>query len=222
MRAAIYPAVSRSVKGRSSVRRATRCFSWRSEGACRRSDSSGCPTRSSVAVRSDVAFGVGQQPELLEQLERHALRFVDDQREDAAGAVACVDGCFHLLEKTGLRADRVVAELELPHQELVELGTRQRRIRQDRDPRCVGPLRLQRRANQRRLPHPGFADEQRDPWPPRQPVAQVDQRLVMLRGEKQEPGVRRKVERPLAKAEVLFVHRQFQVSARPPRGRRRR
>jgi hypothetical protein len=157
-----------------------------------------------------AAFGIRQQPQLLEELEWQALRFVDDQRQDAAAAVAGVDRRFHLLEKTGLRRERLVAELELADQELVELGTRQRRIRQNRDPRCARLLRLQRRANQRRLAHPGFADEQRDPRPARQPVAQVHQRLVMLRRQKQKPGMRRQVERPLAKAEVLFVHRQFQ------------
>ena len=57
------------------------------------------------------------------------------------------------------------------------------------------------------LPEPASPMQERDALAAGDPVLEIAQRLPMRLRQHQEPRVRRQIERPLAEAEKLFVHR---------------
>ena len=156
-----------------------------------------------------VGFDVGQQPNLLEQLERQTLRLVDDQHRGFAACRSGRSSASSSSSSAAFEARRFARQTELRCEHLDELVARQRRVVQMHAVHLLGLL-LERRPNQRRLAGAGFADEQRDALAAGDAVLEVAQRLAVRLGQHQEPRVRRQVERPLAKAEELFVHQHAQ------------
>ena len=137
-------------------------------------------------------FGVGldvcEQPNLLEELVRETLRFVDDERRDDASLTARNQLAFELLEQQRLRRGRVGSQAEAIGEKLEELAARQRRVVQVQRPRRSACLRFERGAHERRLAGAGLADEQRQPFPRRDAVLQVGQGLAVPRRQVQVPA----------------------------------
>ena len=66
-------------------------------------------------------FDVRQQPDLLEQLDTQALRFVDHQRHDFSAVSAFPQRFFEPLQKDRLRFGRIRAEIELECEKAQEI-----------------------------------------------------------------------------------------------------
>jgi hypothetical protein len=129
---------------------------------------------------------VGEQPDLLEQRVRQALRLVDDEHGRFAGFAALAQQRLELDEHRRLRGAGGRAQLEAQGEHLDELVARQRRVAQID---AVHPCRLplERRADDRRLPRAGVADEQSDPLVAGDAVGQVAERFPMNLREHQKP-----------------------------------
>ena len=89
---------------------------------------------------------VRQEPDLLEQLVREALRLVDDDGGQAAGLVPLEQVALEGQQELRLRPG-AAGELEPVGQNLVELRGRERRVAQHGDAVFRAPLREQRRAS---------------------------------------------------------------------------
>src|SRR5215831_8444023 len=94
---------------------------------------------------------------------------------------------------------------------LVELGARERRVRQHRDAGAGRSAALERRSNQRRFAGAGIANHQRDAGSSGQAVVEVRQRFLMLLRQKEKARVRQQLERPLTQPVEILVHVYFQT-----------
>src|SRR5262249_17409395 len=105
-----------------------------------------------------------------------------------------------------LRRRRLGPEAEPRRQQTEELGPVHHRVVEHHRPHLPALLRLQRRAQQRRLAETGLANHHRDRLRQREPVFQVRERLAVLRREEQVLRIRRELEGTLAQAKETLVH----------------
>ena len=174
----MYAAVSFRLSGVSSHRSTTRCFSWRSRGFVEPARQLRLADQGDRERAPARRLGVGQQPDLFEQLVRHALRLVDDQRQHRGriGAVSAPSSSrrnwIFDLPASALKPNPAARYSK--NSARVSVGFDRCTIVDD------AVRRLQRRANERRLAGAGFADQHRDAGPARQPVLQVHQRFAVL------------------------------------------
>src|SRR5262249_17471423 len=105
---------------------------------------------------------VRQQPHLFEQLVAQALRLVDDQRGHFLACPARAQLLFERVEQRRLRRRGPGPEPEPRGEYLDELLAPQRRIVEDDRLHALAALRFERRAQQRRLSGPRFADQDGD------------------------------------------------------------
>jgi hypothetical protein len=96
-------------------------------------------------------FDVGEQADLLEQLEAQALRLVDDERRDLVARAARAKLGLERSDQARLGRGRLGGELQPRGEELDELRAGERRVVAHDWPDMATAARLKRRAQDRRL-----------------------------------------------------------------------
>ena len=143
-------------------------------------------------------FDVGEQPHFFEQRRAQALCFVHHKRGDLAARTAIAELCLKALEQHGLCDFGLGTQLEAASENRHEVGRRQRRVVEVHAVHVAAAIRLERRADERGLARPRFANQQRQRLRRHQPVLQGAQRLPLPGRQEQVAGIGGELERQLA------------------------
>ena len=106
---------------------------------------------------------VREQPDFLEQLVRQALRLVDDERDDLALRAPLAQHALELVRASSSSRSSASAPRSKPRARNSMNSLRlSAGIVQVQDPRAAAGIRLERRADERRLARARLAEQQRD------------------------------------------------------------
>src|SRR5438132_3933940 len=158
---------------------------------------------------------IREKPELLEHAGVEVLRFVDQQRDVAAGARVLDQELVQAMEPRELPG-RLGRDPELHQDVLEDLVEADRRVHQEDGP-DARVERVQEVAEQRRLSRARLADEREKALPRLDAVGQRRQRLLVRIVQVQEARVRGDIERLFLEPVERGVHRNG-PNARKARG----
>jgi hypothetical protein len=153
---------------------------------------------------------VGEEPQLLEQLDRERLRLVHDDDGELSRPALREEVRIERIHELHLAARRRDAELAVDA--LEQLASGQRRI-EDVCGADVRPELGEERAQQGRLPGTDVAGDADEAARFREPEAQMGERLGMLRGQEQVAGIRCQPKRKVVQPEEVLVDLRHTASA---------